>query len=100
LAVGDFWTEFSGDNASMSVQPAGTTVLMLTAFANNMSLGSGSGQPPRLTDGVDNTGFASGNNSMEGNTTNTKIIFDNTNYLTINGNGAGQHTAFTGVEVA
>lgn len=100
MAIGDLFVEFSGDNASLSIQPAVGVTLMATSFGNNLSAGAGSGAGLRITDGVDSVQFSNGAVASSGQTTtNIKVIGNNTNYFLMNANGAGEHTCITGVEI-
>lgn len=100
MAIGDFFVEFSGDNVSLSIQPAVGVVLLATSFGNNLSAGAGGGEGLRITNGVDDVQFSNGANASNGQqTANIKVFANNTNYFMINANGPGQHTSITGVEV-
>ena len=101
MAIGDFFTNFSGANSSLSIQPAAGVVLCATSLGNNLSAGAGGGEGIRITDGANDVQFTNGSSSTRPGQTylNMKIFANNTNYLLVNANGAGQHTSVTGIEV-
>jgi hypothetical protein len=94
MAIGDFFSEISGDNANLVLQPLGSVVLMLTSFANDDVARS-----VQMTDGADYSEFPLPGNTSTSNMMNSKIFATNSVYYHVNAAGVGKHTSFSGVEV-
>jgi hypothetical protein len=89
LAIGDFNISFSGDNVVLSFQPAGSNVFYIS------SVFSGSSLKYSLTDGTDvsQQGQSVDNGQPRG------FFIDNSVYLRIPNQGAGDHSAFSGLQI-
>jgi hypothetical protein len=90
MAVNDMFVTRSGDNATLTIQPLGTVVLMATAWGNADTASS-----LQWTDGVTTT--VTTNSKQFG--TNMKFLADNTTYFHIDASGAGKLTCICGIEV-
>jgi len=89
LAVGDFTITLSGDNAVLAFQPAGSNVFYIS------SVFSGSSFKYALTDGTDvsQQGQSVDNGQPRG------FFIDNSVYLRIPNQGAGDHSAFSSLQI-
>tara|TARA_Y100000296_G_C5051356_1_gene194999 strand:- start:47 stop:328 length:282 start_codon:yes stop_codon:yes gene_type:complete len=89
LAVGDFTITLSGDNAVLAFQPAGSNVFYIS------SVFSGSSFKYSLTDGTDlsQQGQSVDNGQPRG------FFIDNSVYLRIPNQGAGDHSAFSSLQI-
>jgi len=92
MAVGDIVSEFSGDNAELDFQPAAGVDVLITSVAASSSAAN-------ITDGTD---FAEIMNT-DGNAGTTqnmlKVFINNTNRIQVGAQGAGVHSALSGIVV-
>jgi len=93
LVVGDVVSAFGLDNSILDFQPAAGVEVVVTSVNTG---GSGSGV--QLYNGT-TAGIDTSLRADSADLGSLKFFVNNTNYLRVGANGAGNFTAFTGVQV-
>jgi len=94
MAIGDFGIQMSADNTIMNIQPVGTVVLIMTAFASD----NGSSIMPQTNNGANTSQYRVNGNGAQ--LYDTKILANNSLYFTVPPAGAGNFTTICYMEVA
>lgn len=94
MAVGDVITGLSAANTALTFQPAAGVEVMVTAFGNDNQ-----SQHPTITDGSLDCLLQSSNAQTSVQSTNSKIMIDNDNYLVIPALGAGGVSYYGAIQI-
>lgn len=91
MAVGDAVIVFSSDNAELIFQPAAGVVVLITSCAG----ATGGFQVFNGTDFARIIGTLDA--APTSNQSNVKVFVDNTNHIRVDAQGAGNHSAISGI---
>ena len=87
MAIGDIIGAFSGNGAQLQYQPAGTIKILVTTIG-------GGANSCRIHDGTNYSTLIGTSGA-----TPVKFFIDNSFYLHLDAQGAGQYGGFTGIQI-